>query len=691
MVEQFAIHPIADLVKNELTAKNMGSGNDLQPFPGNNSGPREQMYASHQGQCMVIRGAEERYLQAGTEYEYGTTTFNIAMPFTGTVFQVIPKLSPVAGGYQFRYNPLKVGVVESEDDPGLVGMVKIERYHTSHQTFGFMYSPHNKHMDNFRAGFGFMKGDVFMQSPNVRQNGGYAYGVNANVLFASLNAVDNDGVVVSDRIVPALTSTGVVSAEGSWGRKFYPLNLYGTKDYYQPFPHVGQKIRPDGLLFALRAYDDATAVTEMTPEALMEVDYIWDKCVYGKAGGEVVDVTVHHAVAKNEPTPVGMDEQTRTYLTHQQTFYERIRRTYYDLKKKYGDRLRLAPDFHNLIVRALAEEENQPGFIIKTLNKIPLDDWHVHITYTYDVVPDVGSKLTDCHGGKGVVVEIRPWQEMPVDDYGRRADIIMDPDSTINRMNIGRMYEQGTNWYSAMVLRDIRMMREADPKGYVVPAWDLLMRFYRCASVRHFELFEDFVTEMDRRLHLEYILKSEDGIHIWMPSDRIDAGAPAYQRLMQEFPYAKTPVTYVNRVGRTIRTKANMMIGSMYIIVLEKNGDDWSAVSSPKLQHYGIPAMVNGDNKYSTPGREQPVKFTGESETRLLNAVMGGEATADIVDMPNMPAGQKLIVKRILAADNPSDITEVLDKSLVPPGSNRALQIIKHLLLCGGITLSKEH
>jgi DNA-directed RNA polymerase beta subunit len=691
MLQELTLRPIAELVINQLSPKNLGSSNDLQPFPGNNSGPREQMFASHQGQCMVIRGAEERYLQAGTEYEYATTTFNVSMPFTGTVNQVIPKLSPVAGGYQFRYNPLKIGVIESEDDPGLVGMVKIERLHTSHQTFGFMYSENRKCMDNFRAGHGFMKGDVFMQSPSVRPNGALAYGTNLNAMFASLNAVDNDGVVLSTAAIPKLTSTGIISTEGSWGRKVYPLNLYGTKDHYQPFPNVGQKIRPDGLLFALRTYDDATAVTEMTPEALMEVDYIWDKCVYGKAGGEVVDVTIHHAVSKNEPTPVGMDEQTRMYLHHQQTFYERIRRTYYDLKKKYGDRLRLAPNFHNLIVRALAEEENQPGFIIKTLNKIPLDDWHVNLTYTYDVVPDVGSKVTDCHGGKGVVVEIRDEADMPIDDYGRRAEIIMDPDSTINRMNIGRMYEQGTNWYSAMVLREIRLMREADPKGYVQQAWDLLMRYYQAASVRHFELFDDFVTEMDRRQHLEYILKSQDGIHIWMPSDRIDAGAPAYHRLMREFShFEKTPVTYVNRVGRTIRTKAPMMIGSMYIIVLEKNGDDWSAVSSPKLQHYGIPAMVNGDNKYSTPGREQPVKFTGESETRLLNAVMGGEATADIVDMPNMPAGQKLIVKKILSVDNPSAIPEVLDKSLVPPGSNRALQIIKHLLLCGGITLSKE-
>lgn len=681
------------LERNELTLENMGSSSGMQPFPGNNSGPREQMFASHLGQCLVIRGADERFLQTGAEAEYGTCTFNIAMPCNGVIARVISKLNNAQYLNTFRYNPLRVAVWESHDDPGLVGTVRLTRFHSSHQTFGFMYTEVEKNKNllrNLGNQPGVPKGTVFCQSPNILPNGGYAFGMNVNVLFGSVQAVDNDGVVLGSHMIPAMTSTGVVYTEASWGRKKYALNLYGTKDHYKPFPDVGEKIRADGLLFALRSYDEMAAVTEMTPEALMEVDYIWDTCYYGKANGEVVDITIHHPVSKIEPTPVGMDEQPRVYLQNQNQFYQRIRETYNELKKKYRDYLRLTPEFQNLVVRALADEVDQSGFIIKTLNKTPLDDWHVHVTYTYDVVPDVGSKLTDCHGGKGVVVEIRAEEDMPIDDYGRRAGIIMDPDSTINRMNIGRMYEQGTNWVSAMVVRELNIIRDEDPQNFYTRAWELLLRYYHAASIKHYELVSGLTSAQDQRSHVDYVMKHPDGIHLWMPPDRLDAGAPSYRRLMQEFPYQKTPVTYRNSAGRVIRTKANMMIGSMYIIVLEKNGDDWSAVSSPKLQHYGTPAMINSEDKHSTPGREQPVKFTGESETRLLTATMGGEATANIVDMPNSPAGQKLIVNKILAVDNPSDITQVLDRNLCPPGSNRALQIIKHLLQCGGIVLSKE-
>ena len=58
--------------------------------------------------------------------------------------------------------------------------------------------------------------------------------------------------------------------------------------------------------------------------------------------------------------------------------------------------------------------------------------------------------------GKGVVSAI--WEDdcMPVDDEGVRADIIMTPASTINRMNPSQMFEQFWNRCSLQVLRNIR-------------------------------------------------------------------------------------------------------------------------------------------------------------------------------------------------------------------------------------------
>lgn len=682
-----SLNPVTQLLRsNQLSLENLGSASGLQPFPGNNSSPREQMFTSQVGQILVIHGADERFIQTGAESQYGKCTFNVAMPVDGVVTKVIPKLNTATLGSQFRYDPTKLVIWEDYNDRGKFGALRIDRYHASHQSFGFMYQENQAALKRLRQDQGIDAGTVFMQSPNVLPNGGYAYGKNVNVAFMSLAATDNDGIIMSEDLIPDFTSTGIISTHAKWGAKRYPLNLYGTRDRYQPFPNVGDKIRPDGLLFALREYRSRMSVTEMTPEALMEVDYIWDTLYYGKPNGEVVDVTVHHPTGKLEPTPVGMDAQVRMYLNCQDQYYSRIRETYEELRRKYRDRLRLTPEFHNLMVRALAEDTNQPGYVVKTMHKEPLDDWHIQLTYTYDVVPSVGSKLTDCMGGKGVVVDIRKAENMPVDDWGRRAGLIMDPDSTINRMNIGRKFEHDLNWTSAMVLLDIERIRHEDPAGFYERAWDLLMQYYQCASIYHYQMMlENYQDSGDRIRHVDYVTQYKDGIHLLCPPDRLDAGAPAQRAIRSAFPYQASPVTFRNSSGRVVRTRSPVKIGSMYIINLEKTGEDWSAVSATKLQHFGIPAMITNEDKFSTPGREQPVKFTGESETRLFVATMGGDATADIVDRPNMPGGQKLIVKSILTADNPSDIKQVLDRSLCPLGSNRALQVITHMLRCGGI------
>jgi DNA-directed RNA polymerase beta subunit len=41
--------------------------------------------------------------------------------------------------------------------------------------------------------------------------------------------------------------------------------------------------------------------------------------------------------------------------------------------------------------------------------------------------------------------QIAKPEDMPVDQNGNRADIIMDPNSTVSRMNLGRVYEMYIN------------------------------------------------------------------------------------------------------------------------------------------------------------------------------------------------------------------------------------------------------
>ncbi len=682
---------MVEYIHNELTVENLGGISSLQVFPGNNSSPREQMATSQIGQSLLPYGCAERFLQTGDEFQYGTCTFNVSIPVDAEIIDVVHKVNTAVHHGKIKVNPVMSVIWRDIDKVSVFGVTHIERFHAAHQAFGIRYKEHKTNMAKIRPGMGVERGTVLMHSPGISETGAYAYSVNANVAFLSVPGVDNDGIIMGSQLIHDFTATGIVSLNAKWGSDKYPLNLYGTKDYYQPFPNIGDKIRPDGLVMAFREYDLFSAVVDMTPEALMEVDYTWDTCYYGKPNGEVLDITVLHQNTRPEITPTGMSEQARMYFNESQRYYGQLRNTYNELRRKYRN-LTLTPALQNLLVRAEAENPEQQSNVQKTMHKDSLDDWHVYLTFAYDVIPSIGSKLTDHHGGKGVIVGIWDEQDMPIDEWGTRAGLIMDPESTINRMNLGRIYEHGTNWYSARIINRLLYLRETRPTTFYQDAWDELMRYYKTVSIRHYRLMEHhYRNDKDIINHVNYVMQFRDGIHLHMPPDREDAGYPSYCNLKETYPEFKAgPVEYRTRKGRWITTKKPVKIASMAIILLEKTGEDWSAVSTPKMQHYGIPAMVTNDDKYSTPGREQAVKLPGEAETRLLGSTVGGDVTADLVDLPNIPGGQKQIAKTLLLAENPSDVGDILNKEQFPDGSNRALQLNKHVLLCSGITFASE-
>ena len=127
-----------------------------------------------------------------------------------------------------------------------------------------------------------------------------------------------------------------------------------------------------------------------------------------------------------------------------------------------------------------------------------------------------------------------------------------------------------------------------------------------------------------------------------------------------------------------------VVVGNLYFILLEKTGDDWSSVSSPRLQHLGFPAKLTRGDKSATPGRNQPVRILGEDECRLIAAVCGSFYVAELLDQANSPLTHKHIVRKIQLSDTPSNLEQAVDREEVPYGLQRAVSYVKHILSCAG-------
>lgn len=275
---------------------------------------------------------------------------------------------------------------------------------------------------------------------------------------------------------------------------------------------------------------------------------------------------------------------------------------------------------------------------------------------------------------------------MPTDEWGNRADVIIDGDSTIKRMNPGRLFEHYTKAVMRKVTHRVRKLHKA---GDMVGAWNELVQFYTIASPKMALLVETAINghETAKQKHIDYVVKN--GVYLWLPTETKHVGTDMIRKLRDHYQLKIGPITYRGRSGRVTKTQGNALIGGMYILLLEKVGDDWSAVASPKRQHFGLLSKLTNADKNSRPWREQCVKFEGESEFRLITAMCGPEFANEIAEIANSPAVMKDIILSILRAPDPSNINAVIDRSKLG-GRSRALLFVKNIMECAGMVFRRK-
>lgn len=685
--------------------------NGLDPFNRHNSSSRKQMFASHISQTLVIKGATERRCQTGMERQFAKYTFSIKMPVDGQIIKIIDRYSPKVGIdaiTKLGGVPPQTIVVYEDYHTKEIGVIDITPFCSYHQYFGFEYKAQLDAVAKLRTGEFIAAGTILFDSPSITAEGGYKYGIEFNIAYMSMPGVSEDGICICEDALPKLAFKTYERRVVEYGSENFPLNMYGDENNFKPHPDIGDLIREDGILMGTRKYNTRLSVVQQSRRALMEPDFIFDKLTYAAGGGgRVIDIRVHHDDRNPQAmTPVGMEVQTKKYDKGRREYYQEIMAMYKHLKMRHGTGLKLTPAFHNLIVEAISVVGETKEHIMLLHRQAPLDDYRIEFIIEYEIIPTIGFKGTDTHGGKGVICKIMKPEEMPMDEAGNRADIVMDPNSTWARMNLGRLYEQYYNAASRDVVKRIAItlgIETGDPysrhKLMQLPAesvqfaWEYLLSFYGVVAPRMKAMVDDgsfaeaHGTPVD---HLASVLTH--GAYLFIPPEDNTHSPFIVAELEKNYRPVYGPVTYIGNSGRRVTTKDNVRVGSVYFILLEKIGDDWTAVSSGKVQHYGVLSQVTNADKNSQPTRVQAIRALGESEVRIYISYAGPKITAEILDRNNNPASHKQVLQNILRADRPTDINVAVNRKEIPLGGSKPLQLVRHIGACGGWRLSwKKH
>lgn len=682
------------IVKLPNRLETMGLIGVLNPFVRFVSASRLAMLNKHIEQTPPVLNPELPRILGGSEKELAKYTFGVRMPADGTIVSTHRRY-PFGTSNRDLGGPL-ISIIYQNDETGEHDFLEVNHIDHRHKTFNYPYHI-NDMVYRLRPGDTLRAGTPLSSSPNILEGGAYATGVDAEVAYMSIPGANEDGYVVSRSFTEraGLTETGESNA--SWGNHCYLLNLYGDINNYKPFPDIGDTIRPDGLVFAIRDYDPLYDHVELSPASLMDVDHLSDRCEYGVPGAIVYDVDVETGLNRRGKgdkgktkavIPSGMGIQEDRYVEANSLYYRSILDAYDRIKRENRRGVTLSPKLHSEIVRAIGDNPNDPTIrrgaatphVRRTRKKNFLDVYEIKVRWRTNKILQRGDKITNRVGGKGVITQIREDHEMPTNANGVRADIAIYAKGAVSRLNPGQFYEQFINAASRDMSNAIRDINQSS--GYET-AWVELMRYYEVAApTQHAVLDKEYTTADMRKGHVEEVCRN--GIYLFIRADdpHVDPGIVGRIRSVIEPTYG--PVTYVDDAGNIRTTHDSVLIGSEHILVLEKSDQRPMAASSATLQHHGLISGPTRQTRSAHPGKRQATKTAGETEVRLFAAAMGPDAAAELLDLSNNPRAHRAACQSILEAEHPAQVVQLVDRKEVPYGESRALAFITNLLAARG-------
>ncbi len=695
------------MAKNELDLRLL-SVIGINPFAGNNSGARQYMFNSHLSQSLVIEGSTEKRIQTGMESEFAKFTFNVKMPCDGKVIAILEKYPTKSLTNNFAFNPTYYIIFENLET-GEIDYLEMPNYRSFHQTFGFELKINDIIANGLSVNSVLAKDTVLADSPSVTPVGGYKFGIELNAAFISHPAVAEDGVLISRDVLERLAFKKYEKRVIEFGEKTFPLNLYGDDNYYKPFPDLGEMVRSDSLLGALREYDDDISPGIMSVEDVQKPDFIFDKLIYASSPqSRIIDINIFYNTNSKYVLPLGMDVNLKKYYVSVNHFYTKLldleRRLRLENKMKYNsDKLNVSFKLHRLLVEALIYTENggtsSSDMIIKKFRNEPLDTYKIEFTLETRVLPNIGFKLSGISGDKGVIVRIEEPENMPVDKDGVRADIITDDISTVKRMNLARLYEQYIGracYHIKFMLRDyLNLNRHKKLKEHLViksindsnyeHVRNIVLEFYEIISSKMFTYFTD-LPKNEFIQHLAHVIV--EGPYLYITPDHEKGPDEIVKDIYRKYGLRSDKVMMKDLDGNLIESKENVLIGPLYIMLLEKIADSWSAISSGKYQHFGVLSPSLPSEKYAFPYRNTSVRIVGETESRVYAAYTDITNIAEVMDRNNNTITHREVVNSIMSSKYPTNIKEAVNRSIIQYGGIKPLQYVKHILFASGIKIT---
>lgn len=703
------INDIFNISENLKIKEEWVGFHSLNPFIAHTSAARAYMMSSHISQMLVLEDGDESIIQSGLEKQFGDNTFSKKFLDDSRIIKIIPRYRGISStSVSSKVESL---VIYENLRTGEIDYLDLPPFHALHQYYGFRYRPNEENMKKLFTGNVIPAGTVMLDSPSVTKNKGYKYGVNANMALMNIPETAEDGVVVSKSLADKLRFRMIETRVVEFGTNSFPLNMYGDENVYKPFPEIGDYINEESVLMVLRDYDERLSAGLTSAKDVRDFNPIFDKAVYVKSAGKeynfngmkepsgrVIDIKVYKSPKFKKDTYTGVAECVDKYVNALKQYYGDILEVYNELMKDHytkfkNNDLKLSNKLHRLIVEALSINNPDKYKISYTNRNEQLDLYRMVFTIEYLVPINIGYKISDKAGSKGVIVDIWDDIHMPVDKDGNRADIIMDGGSVVSRMNVSRMYEHYFNAMSRKTRLELRKvipehvpLDKYEPKA-LQHAWEIILGFLKLLGTEQYDVYKS-ITDINTIKEIVYECVNEEVYILYKVSSKKKAYEIVRESVGTIYEPTIDKISFIDKItGELSFSQYPIMIAPIYTILLNKTPENFLSVSGAKTNHYGLPVGVGNNIRNRLPWRNSPVKTLSETEVRLYLSYVSRKGIIELKDRANSIPTHEKLYENILNAEQPTNIDVVVDRNKQPYGEDASLELINNIFNAAGICI----
>lgn len=626
----------------------------------------------------------------------------------------------------------------------IIDLIETEGYTNHHHVFSSVKAPTELLRDVIRGNVSTLeKGQVITTMPCLSDSEVPEFIDGVPLMTTTISHPDliEDAYDISESAANAMHAHGLHIIEVPIREDEILLDTYGkmgADGVYRPgyFPAVGEAIRDDGLVLALRQYNPLYAAMQMSVGELQHPSPFYDQCHYVDAdpehyknptinnGSRVIDIQVWRNETEVARMPNGQTEnripcteENKLFLDEYaqglKNYYREIVEFYLSMPMnvqysgpawsliyqalaselptahgKYESRIR------DEIARAVRHGDFPQDLVNEKLRtrlpnaqprqlRDPIQAYTVRIAVRYPIPVTVSTKITDRSGMKGVIGRVLPDEDMPIDEFGRRVHCLRPQNAGLRRSTFGGLFHIYWSDASEQVKMKIKPLLDA---GKMDEAWAMLLDYVSRYNPNWAQMIADGYNTPEYQKELWQQIY-DFTIRLYLPHE-LPQSALEITEALKEYKPQKSKLLITHYDGRKEWTKEEFYVGFVETLRLDKTGREFSSTSSPQFNFIGgMECVVTPTHGY--PVNNKGIKWGGESERRCVSGY-SPDYFDEIHNSSNSPDLQREKTRGMFKSLTPSNPGILVDREKFPLGTSQYDKLIDSIHRVEGFRLVKK-